>query len=158
MHNGGVESYREHVRWPGWFVVSLGLVLVGALFALGASRATPTWTLGILTVPFLLGAYGIWRMRFIALEFGPEGVAFGFGRLSRRVPRERVVGAEAMAYPAVRFMGWGYRLGWEPRERAYSVLGCPRGVLVTFDDERGRRWRVFLSSRDPERAVAALGS
>jgi len=98
----------------------------------------------------------VWRLRHVEIEFGREGVGFGFGGIRRRVPRERIVGAEPRDYPVIRYMGWGYRFGWEPRDRAYSVLGCRRGVLLTFDDERGRRWKVFLSSRAPEKAVAAL--
>jgi hypothetical protein len=95
-------------------------------------------------------------MRHIELEFGPDGAGFGFGRVTRRVPRERILLAEPAAYPVARFMGWGYRLGWQPRERAYSILGCPRGIRLRFLDEEGREWTVFLSSRDPESAVAAL--
>jgi hypothetical protein len=36
------------------------------------------------------------------------------------------------------------------------VIGCRRGVRLVFDDEQGRRWKVFLSCRDPAAAVAAL--
>ncbi len=152
-----MEPHRERVQWPGWFFLALGLVMVAAFVALGASDAAPAWAFAAAAGPFLLAAYGLWRLRHVEIEFGPEGVGFGFGAIRRRVPRERVVSAEARDYPAVRYMGWGYRLGWEPRERAYSVLGCRRGVLVTFDDERGRRWKVFLSCREPEQAIAALG-
>jgi hypothetical protein len=154
---GPMDPYRERVRWPGWFLVALALIPICGFLALVTSDA-PGHVIALLTVVILAAGYGIWRLRHIELEFGREGVGFGFGGISRRVPRDRVVSAEAKAYSVARYMGWGYRLGWERRERAYSVLGCPRGVLVTFDDERGRRWKVFLSSREPEKAVAALGS
>jgi len=151
-----MEPYHERVRWPGWFMIGLGLILVGGYAAVGASRTGPLWAFALAAIPFLMVGYAVWRLRFIELEFGPAGIGFGFGGIHHRVPRERIVSAEAKPYPAVRYMGWGFRLGWEPRERAYSVLGCPRGVFVTFDDEQGRRWKVFLSSRDPDAAVAAL--
>jgi hypothetical protein len=154
---GGTGLHRERVTWPGWFLVSLVLVLVGGYgAALGAFGSTPLWTL-LLALPLLLAGYGVWRLRFLEIEFGREGVGYGFGGIRRRVPRGRVHLAEAKNYPLARYMGWGYRIGWEPRERAYSVLGCRRGVLLTFDDERGRRSKVFLSSREPEKAVEALG-
>ncbi|HEX5135544.1 MAG TPA: hypothetical protein VFY93_01100 [Planctomycetota bacterium] len=152
-----MDPYRERVPWPGWFLLALGLVPVGGYAALVTSDA-PGWAIAALAVPLLAAAYGIWRLRHVEIEFGKEGVGFGFGGIRRRVPRDRVVGAEPKAYSVARYMGWGYRFGWEPRERAYSVLGCPRGVLLTFDDEQGRRWKVFLSSREPEKAVAAMGS
>lgn len=148
--------YRERVRWPGWFLGLLGLILVGGYVALGRSGVAPTWGFVLASAPFLALAYAIWRLRFVELECGPKGVGFGFGGITRRVPKERILGAEAMDYPAARYMGWGYRLGWEPRERAYSVLGCPRGLLVRFEDDRGRSWKIFLSSRAPEAALAAL--
>lgn len=148
--------YRERVHWPGWFLVALGLALVGGYAALAGSAATPPWALGLGALPFLAAAYATWRLRFVALECAPEGMGFGFGGITRRVPRERILGADVIDYPVARYMGWGYRLGWEPRERAYSVLGCRRGVLLRFEDERGRPWKIFVSSRTPEAAVAAL--
>jgi hypothetical protein len=151
-----MATYHERVRWPGWFLLALGIVLVGSYAALGASGAAPTWAFLLAFGPFLLVSYALWRLRFLEIEIGPLGLGFGFGGVRRRVPRERIVAVEVKAYPVTRYMGWGYRLGWEQRERAYSVLGCARGVLVTFDDERGRRWKVFLSSREPETAAAAM--
>ncbi|MCK6459436.1 MAG: DUF3093 family protein [Planctomycetes bacterium] len=151
-----MEPYRERVGWPGWLLLALALLLVAGPLALVLGAAPRGWTILAALAPLLLVAYVFWRMRHVEIEFGPLGVGFGFGGIRRRVPRERVVATEAKDYPAARYMGWGYRLGWEPRERAYSVLGCRRGVLLTFDDESGRRWKVFLSCRDPERAIAAL--
>jgi len=142
--------YRERVPWPGWSLLMLGFVLVGGYVALRG------WALAGAALPLFLAAYAVWRVRFLEIEFGPGGIAFGFGRITRRVPRERVLGVEVMDYHVARYMGWGYRLGWEPRERAYSVLGCRRGVLVRFMDDRARPWKVFLSSRTPEAALAAL--
>jgi hypothetical protein len=157
MHNGGVAAYRERVLWPGPMYLLLGLLLVGAPVAL-AVRVGFSWTLAIVLVPFLLTACALWRMRFLELEFGREGAAFGFGGIRRRVPGARILEAVPADYAVARFMGWGYRLGWEPRERAYSILGCRRGVRLRFEDERGRTWKIFLSSRDPEGAIAALGA
>jgi len=150
-----MDPYREQVRWPVWLLVAFALIPVCGYAAVLTSDA-PAWAIAALTIPFVLLGYGVWRLRHVEIEFGREGVGFGFGGIRRRVPRERIVGAEPRDYPVIRYMGWGYRFGWEPRDRAYSVLGCRRGVLLTFDDERGRRWKVFLSSRAPEKAVAAL--
>jgi len=151
--------YRERASWPGWaHLLFLGPCAAG-LAAIGWAiwrGEGPGWTY----VPFLvLASVGLvwWRMRYLALEFGPESAAFGFAGLRRRVPRERIVSATVEEYSVARYMGWGYRFGWERRERAYSLIGYPRGVRLVFDDERDRRWKVFLSSSDPEAAVRALG-
>lgn len=158
MHNGGVPTYRERVRWPGWFRLIIVVGVGGGLaaIALGARSGDSAWAVAVKALPLLVIAYVFWRMRFLEIEFGPEGAAFGFGGLRRRVPADRILGAEACDYSAIRFMGWGYRIGWEPHERAYSILGHGRGVLLRFRDHRGVTWRVFLSCTAPESAVAAL--
>jgi hypothetical protein len=150
--------YRERVGWPAWVHLVLLLPCGVGLAAMGWAAAKgeePGWAY----VPFLvLASVGLvwWRMRYLALEFGPAGAAFGFAGLRRRVPRERIVSATAEEYSVARYMGWGYRFGWERGERAYSLIGYPRGVRLVFDDERGRRWRIFLSCSDPEAAIQAL--
>ncbi len=149
--------YRERVRWPGWFLVSLGFAVVAGYVTLWKSVA-PTWGFALAALPFLLAAYALWRLRFLEIEFGPSGIGYGFGRVTHRVPRDRILDATARDYSVARYMGWGYRLGWERGERAYSVFGFPRGVLVHFTDDRGRRRTVFLSSGAPEAALAALGA
>ena len=150
--------YRERAGWPAWvhglLLCPCGVGLAAMIWA-AARGEEPGWA----WVPFLvLASVGIvwWRIRHLALEFGPQGAAFGFAGLRRRVPRERIVSAAVEDYSVARYMGWGYRFGWEPRERAYSLIGYRRGVRLVFEDERGRRWKVFLSSDDPEAAVRAL--
>ncbi len=101
-------------------------------------------------------AYSWWRLRWLELRLDAEGAAFGFGGLKRVVPKERLRSARVEDYSVGRYMGWGYRIGWRTRDRAYSLPGCPRGVRLEFDDARGRLWSVYLSSRDPDAAVAAL--
>ena len=153
-----VETYRERVPCPGWFQFVL-LVAMGVL-AYAAAAMLARGALGGAAVPgavLTVLAIVLWRMRFIALEFGPEGAAFGFGGLNRRVPRDRIETAAPESYSVARYMGWGYRFGWQARDRAYSMIGYPRGIRLVFLDDRGRRWHVFLSSRDPEAAVTALG-
>ncbi|MHC4974101.1 MAG: hypothetical protein ACYTG3_17415 [Planctomycetota bacterium] len=156
-----MEPYRERVAWPGWFYLVLAAALAVGIFGTAgvvARHGPGSYGALVALVALVAVAYVLWRLRYIELEFGPEGAAFGFGRLSRQVPADRIVSAETEAYSVTRYMGWGYRMGWEARDRAYSVIGCGRGVRLVFDDERGRRWKVFLSCRDPEAAVAALGS
>jgi PGF-CTERM protein len=153
-----MEPYRERVAWPGWFYLVLAAALAVGIFGTAGvlARDGPGFGAGVALAALLVVAYVFWRLRYVVLELGPAGAAFGFGRLSRHVPADRIVSAEAEAYSVTRYMGWGYRMGWEARDRAYSVIGYGRGVRLVFDDERGRRWKVFLSCRDPDAAVAAL--
>jgi hypothetical protein len=152
------SSYRERVAWPAWFYLVVGTALAIGIFGTAGALLRHGLGLGpgVALVALLVVAAVLWRLRFIVLEFGPQGASFGFGRSRRHVPADRIVSAEVEAYSVARYMGWGYRLGWEPRDRAYSVIGCARGVRLIFDDERGRRWKVFLACRDPEAAISAL--
>lgn len=154
-----MDTYRERVRWPVWLhlLVGLAVCFIGGIGLLGLLRDGPGWSVALSGAVALSVGYVWWRVRYLDLEIGPAGAAFGFGGLRRRVPRARLRSAAPEDYSVARYMGWGYRIGWRPGERAYSVLGHGRGVRLVFEDENGRTWDVFLSCGDPEAAVAALG-
>jgi len=150
--------YTETVRWPAWFNAILGAVVI--LMGVGAVRTLlrEGGTLAALFPLPLAALFGYvwWHFRCLVLEVGPGEVRFGFGRAGRRVPAERIEAMEPEAYSFLRYMGWGWRLGWTPRDRAWSVLGHRRGVRLRYRDAKGALWSVFVSSGDPERACAAL--
>ena len=151
------KDYREVVDWPLWFHLLFAAVVLFALW--GAVQALvdsePGWHAPFLGLTALTMA-GVWcYFRHLVVEAGPDGIGYGFGRIRRRVPRERISALEAERYSVVRYMGWGYRIGWGKGDRAYSVIGCRRGLRLHFTDERGKEWHVFLSCRDPEAAIAA---
>lgn len=152
-----MPTYRERVSWPLWFHFIMAVpVLIGLwLTVYGFTRASHQPVAPALTVAMF--GYVWWRMRHLAIEVGPDAVAFGFGGPRRRVPRESVASVATEEYSALRYMGWGYRFGREPRERAYSVAGHEGGLRLVFRDEKDRQWTVFLSSADPERLRAAIG-
>jgi hypothetical protein len=153
-----MEAYRERVSWPIWFHVLMAVPVGGGAAGLLASVARHGAHPWLLVPAIGIGCVALvwWRVRFLEIEIGTDRVAFGFGGLHRVVPRDRVVSATEETYQAARYMGWGYRLGWEPRERAYSLLGHPAGLRLVFLDDRGRRWNVFLSSANPKAAAAAV--
>lgn len=153
---GAVESHSESITWPAWLHLLIAGAVALCLFV--AIRLLFRGQPAAAAIPFAVGsclAIVWWRMRRLVLEFGPEGAAFGFSGLNRRVPRSAIRSAEIESYSAARYMGWGYRFGWKPRDRAYSLIGFRRGVRLQFADERGE-WSVFLSCADPEAAVRAL--
>jgi hypothetical protein len=153
-----MDRYSERVGWPAWLhLVMVVCVVAGALGALpffrGQGGAIHLVPLGVAAVLALVW----WKMRFLCLEIDAEEVSFGFGRPGRVVRRARVRTAAPEDYSAIRYMGWGYRIGGPPRDRAYSVIGCRRGVRLVFADEQDREWSVFVACRDPEAALDALG-
>jgi hypothetical protein len=150
--------YRERIHWPPWFHAAVGaawLVFAAALAGLAVSHG-PRYD-HLIGLGFLvLLALAWWRVRFLEVDSGPEGMTFGFGRRLRTAPRARIVSIAEEHYSPVRYMGWGLRLGWTRGERVYSVLGVPGGLRIVYDDDRGLRWNVFVSCREPARVIAAM--
>ena len=147
-----VETTTQTCTWPAWF---RALFLVLAAVPLPLFVLLEGWTMawvGALVTASLLFVW--WRLARVDVRVDPEGVQYGFTGLRRRIPWSRVRSVTAETYRALRYGGWGYRMaGW--RDRAYSVLGVPRGLRVEFEDERGRDASVFLSCPDPDALVAA---
>ena len=149
-------TYAERVVWPFWLHLVLGSALGLAVYG-GASLLLRSWQGSIpLAGAVLLGLLW-WKIRFLAIRAGPDGIAYGFGRTGQLVAAAQVRSLDPASYSFTRYMGWGYRMGWKPRERAYSVIGYPRGLRLVFVDDRGREWSIYLSSADPEAIVAAMG-
>jgi len=151
-------GHSERVGWPAWarllFAVPC-LLGVWATVKLVRAPDVPVWvTLGTLAATAGILFAG-WRLRWVASRFDAAGVAYGFGGLNHRIDRERLESVEPEDYSALRYMGWGYRIGPVHGERAYAVLGCRRGVRVRFRDPTGSPREVFLACRDPEAAAAA---
>ena len=151
----GRMTHRERLTWPVWIHLALGTAVGLSLYG-GIDLLAVSWQGWIpLAMAGLLG-FIWWRIRVLVVETGPDGIAFGFGRPSRCVIRDRIKSAEAVDYSVSRYMGWGSRIGWKPRERAYSIMGYARGLQISFLDEQDREWNVFLSCIDPEAGVRAL--
>ncbi|MHC4848666.1 MAG: hypothetical protein ACYTEG_09455 [Planctomycetota bacterium] len=143
-----MDTYHERSTWPIWFHVLFGLLACVVPVALVISGE---W-IGVV-VALIFG--GIWyRFAWVEIRISQQGVEYGFRGLNNHVPWERMRSIEAEKYPFRRYLGWGWRIGGR-RDRAYSLIGPSHGVRIRFEDERGRDWSIFLSSRDPEAAVRA---
>ena len=151
--------YRERVAWPAWCHLFVAIPVVIAIVGGVEFVRREGWD-WLTLLPFvaiaLLPAFW-WRIRYIHLEAGADGVAFGFTGPRRRVARARILSATVEEYSPSRYMGWGYRIGWKSGDRAYSVPGPGRGVRFEFTDEEGTPWSIFVSSYDPETVVRSLG-
>jgi hypothetical protein len=149
--------YSERVTWPAWchllLWVGAAICVIGGAVPLldGSYSGLPALAVGVVLVL-------VWiAMRVLVVEAGPQGLGYGFLRAKHRVGRDQIVEAEVASYSFGRYMGWGYRIGWQRGERAYALLGYPRGLRVRFSTGKGGERIVFLSCSDPEAAVRALG-
>jgi len=140
------SSYREFCYWPRWFYVLLILpMLVVPVLAFFATSESERWA-ALIPVPIFVAVL-VWFGR-LELRADAGGVFYGFRNASNFVPWSRVNSMEPEDYRFSRYWGWGWRIGGV-RDRAYSLLGYKRGVRLRFEDEKGREWSIFLSSRDP---------
>lgn len=155
-----MSPHAERIYWPVWchlliaLPCILGLMGVVALLTGAREASLVDWITCLL---FLGIGWVWWRMRYFEVQYGPEGVAFGFGGLRRKVPADRIVTLKLEEYAPLRYMGWGYRIGWRARDRAYSLIGTRTGIRLEFTDARDRTWSLFLATRDPEEALRAAG-
>ena len=146
-----MEIYHERCAWPLSCRLAYGALIVGMpLIAVISGDPIGVWVFG--GVSLLLAIVG-YRLAWVEFRIGEEGVEYGFRGLRNFVPWSRIHALEAETYP-LRYLGWGYRIGGR-RDRAYSVIGPRRGVRLRFEDEQGKEWSIFLSSRTPEAAVEA---
>ncbi len=160
-----MSEHRERVRWPGWLLLAVGLMAlmlvgssIGLLRVTGAPASGPVRLFHLFAILLLVVMAGLcWYFRYLEVAFGPEGIAYGFGRARQQIPFDRILSAEGCAYNWVRYMGWGWRIGPKRGERAYSVLGCARGVYIVYRRADASEASVFLSCTDPEAALRALG-
>jgi hypothetical protein len=155
-------DYRERVPMPGWVVPALGLL--GGLWVARRVRGLrghkPRWRKAlslmnaVSTAFMLLGA--VRRFGYIAIEVEEQNIRLGLGPMEKRIPAQNVRDVRVAIYNPLRFLGWGYRLGFDGR-RAFSQIGVPRGVEITADED-GRQRRYFVSSNEPEALASAVAA
>jgi hypothetical protein len=161
--------YEENVRAPTWLILALGLFLGGAAGVVSAvairslvgeplmegGEAALFYTL--LTMYALLDLFLLVNFTNLAVTVSPDTVEVRFGLFSKTLQARDIRGAEPRKYSWAQYGGWGLRLAMGGR-RAWSMLGVPRGVLVTVAEAGGAEKSYFISSRDPDSLAAAINS
>ena len=151
--------YDESVPAPRW-MLWLGLA-VSALAGLAAAttlrdsdlssfeRAASAVGIGLsgLVVGLICLLFSTLRV-----HADPEGVRAAFGPFASTFVPGSIAGARPERYRWSRFGGWGIRLAWNLRDRAFSVPFVPEGVTIQLREGR----TVFVSSRQPDRLAAAI--
>jgi hypothetical protein len=152
-------EYEEAVfapRWMSW--LSVGIAMLGGLLAPAILR-DPDLTSGerlatavLVVVACGLGGFAGLVFSRLSVHAGPDGVRASFGPFATHLDASTIEAVRAERYPWLRFGGWGLRLSWNLRDRAYSVPFVREGVTIRLQGGR----TVFVSSRQPERLAAAI--
>jgi hypothetical protein len=153
--------YDEAVLAPRWMMwVGLGIAVLSGVAATSALRdaslATSERALTAAAIALSGLVVGLVALVFSRLRVhaGPEGVRAAFGPFAKTIEPSSIAGVRAEHYRWLRFGGWGVRLSWNLRDRAYSVPFVPEGVTILLQGGR----TVFFSSRQPERLAAAIAA
>lgn len=150
--SGGDVIAREKFVVPRWV-----LAIFVAAFAIPAAATlltgAPIW-LSLLTV---LPAVPITLlMSVIRVSVSNEALHIQYGVMGPKIAIGKIIEAEAVDYRALDYGGWGVRYQISTKTRIYNTIGdAGRALRVRYDDDGVLR-TVLVSSRDPERLVAAI--
>jgi hypothetical protein len=145
--DGALARSRAMMPWP--FHV---LVLFLAAFTTATSLASGTWV-ALATVPLLLLVWVLFM--FLRVTVTPDSLHVQLGLFGPKIAMNEIVSATVAKYDALKYGGWGIRLGIDGSV-AYSLPGHGgKGVAVTFD-KNGKQRKMFVTCPNPEEVVAAI--
>jgi len=144
---GALASSRARMPWP--FDV---LLLFLAAFTTATSIASGTWV-ALATVPLLLLVWILFM--FLRVTVTPDTLHVQLGVFGPKVAIDEITSATVAKYDALKYGGWGIRLGIDG-SIAYSLPGHGgKGVAVTFT-RNGKERKMFVTCPNPEEVVAAI--
>jgi hypothetical protein len=132
-------------------VLSAALAWQLAVGPLGARPASNWFFVGM--VLFFL-AIGI-NFATLTIRVDTRGITVGYGVIRHHIPWGDISGCRPDEASAVRYGGWGIRLGWVNGKKrlVYNILGSPRVVV----EKRDRSSTEFVfSTRNPEGVIKAI--
>ncbi|MBI4951857.1 MAG: DUF3093 family protein [Myxococcales bacterium] len=151
--------HRERTRWRRHWLLLLPLpvplLAAGLVLAQVGSRPAPPVValgpaVGLVGLVVAWALFAVLRVRVTAAE-----LVVRYGLYAQRIPVARITAAAAVDYDARSLGGWGLRRvragAW-----AYGLAGVPRAVRIEWQGAGGGARSLFVSSRDPERLVAAV--
>ena len=145
--DGALARSRAMMPWP--FHV---LLLFLAAFTTATSIASGTWV-AFATVPILLLVWILFM--FLRVTVTPDSLHVQLGLFGPKIAMNEIVTATVAKYDALKYGGWGIRLGLDGSV-AYSLPGHGgKGIAVTFE-KNGKQRKMFVTCPNPEEVVAAI--
>lgn len=156
MH-GTIYEERVYSRWNILLLGAVALALLGMLLyqslaGSGGERTSTDW--------FLVGMLGFFvvllaNFATLRIRMTRQGVTVAYGLIQQSISWGQVSGCQPDQATALKYGGWGIRMGWVNGKRrlVYNVIGSPRVVLYRRD---GAFEEFAFSTQDPERVLAAV--
>lgn len=151
--------YKEKI-YSGWNILIIGIVclaLLGVLIyqlmvgPLGTRPASNWFFVGMIL--FFL-AVGI-NFATLTIRVTTQGISVGYGIIRHSIPWSNITDCRLDKASAVRYGGWGIRMGWADGKKrlVYNILGGPR---VVVEKRQGSFPELVFSTRNPEGAIKAI--
>ena len=147
--NADEALVRSRKPMPWWFFALLGVALTASV---GGSIAGGTLA-ALVTAPILVAVALL--LSVLRVVVTREHVHAQLGLWGPKIALRDITKIEAMAYPAMKYGGWGIRMGVDGSWAYSTPGGTGRGVRIEYrDGERARA--VFISTDDADAVVAAV--
>lgn len=147
--NAGEALVRSRKPMPWWYFALLGLALAASV---GASIAAGTLAT-LVTAPLLVGVALL--LSVLRVVVTRDHVHAQLGLWGPKIALRDITKIEAMPYPAMRYGGWGIRMGVDGSWAYSTPGGTGRGVRIEYRDG-DRAKAVFISTDDADAVVAAV--
>jgi hypothetical protein len=159
------EIYKEMIPFPlvRWVIgvlaafvfLFLSLLFYQLLIGPIGTRPAPNWVY-LLMALWLSGVIAL-LVNFLRLttKITPQGIRVSFGIFKRVITWENVKGCYIDEASAVRYGGWGVRIGRvKGRWRlVYNVIRCPR---IVVELKEGRFKEFVFSTKNPEEIMEII--
>ena len=147
--NAGEALVRSRKPMPWWFFALLGVALAASV---GASIAAGTLAT-LVTAPLLVAVALL--LSVLRVVVTREHVHAQLGLWGPKIALRDITKIEAMPYPAMKYGGWGIRMGVDGSWAYSTPGGTGRGVRIEYRDG-DRAKAVFVSTDDADEVVAAV--
>lgn len=151
MSDDPVHSQQIRPARLGLFCFGIAALEGGIGIALNLASVSiwPVLLLTALMILFVLIGASFWELRFIVR---PGEVELGWGAPFRRVlPLAEIKAARVEPYKALKFGGWGWRMGaggaW-----AYSDIGIKEALVLELASGK----LIYVTLKDPQAAAQAV--
>ncbi len=153
--NRVIYEERLFSRWSALLLGAVTLFMVWQVtqqLQAGSGDGVPSWFL-----PFMLVLFIFLTLNFawLTIRVTDEDVVVGYGVTRSRVRWTDIEGCYLDDASAVRYGGWGIRLGWYNGKRRliYNTIGDGRVVLVT---KKARFPELVFSTAQPQAVADAV--
>jgi hypothetical protein len=138
------------VIWVGVLSVIMFAAIIIAPFFGKLIQFTPVIRAVMVSV-ILLDIILLMTFSSLKITVADGMLSFGFGKLRRKFPLEKIESAEPSEYSFLNYFGYGIRYGLD-HTQGYIPRGG-KGIILKI---KGERLKYFISTSEPEALIAAL--